>query len=286
MSKLTIITGGNAGIGKATAIGLARKGQYVVITSRSKEKAEPAVAEIKKESGSDKVEYVLLTLNSLKNVRESAAEIKSRFPKIDVLINNAGTYYSDLELSEDGIEQTLATNHIGHFLLTSLLIDNLKAAGTARVINLASMAHKSAKSLDLTDINYEKGGFSGWGSYARSKICNILFTREMGKRFEGTGITAYSVHPGGVRTEIAEKNSGFFSKWGWRIMKPFMITVEDGAATSIYLASSDEVKDVTGHYYHKCKQVHGSSLSRDMELANALWEKSEELIGEKFNTPT
>lgn len=286
MSKLTIITGGNAGIGKATAIGLARKGHHVVITSRSKEKAEPAVEEIKKESGSDKVEYVFLTLNSLKKVRESAGEIKSRFPKIDVLINNAGTYYSDLELSEDGIEQTLATNHVGHFLLTSLLIDNLKAAGSARVINLASMAHKSAKSLDLTDINYENGGFSGWGSYARSKVCNILFTRELGKRFEGTGINAYSIHPGGVRTEIAEKNSGFFSKWGWRLMKPFMITVEDGAATSIYLASSDEVKDVTGHYYHKCKQVHGSSLSRDMELAHALWEKSEELIGEKLNTPT
>lgn len=283
MSKLTIITGGNAGIGKATAIGLAKQGHHIVITSRSKEKAEPAVAEIKKESGTNKVEYVLLTLNSFKNVRESAAEIKSRFPKIDVLINNAGTYYSDLELSEDGIEQTLATNHVGHFLFTSLLMDNLKEAGSARIINLASMAHKSAKKLDLEDINYQNSGYSGWMSYARSKICNILFTRELGKRLEGSGINAYSIHPGGVRTEIAEKNSGFFSKWGWRLMKPFMITVEDGAATSIYLASSDEVKDVTGHYYHKCKQVHGSSLSRDMDLASALWEKSEELIGEKFN---
>ena len=195
MSKLTIITGGNAGIGKATAIGLAKKGHHIVITSRTKEKAEAAVAEIKKESGSDSVEYVLLTLNSLKKVRQTAAEIKSRFPKIDVLINNAGTYYSDLELSEDGIEQTLATNHVGHFLLTSLLIENLKAAGSARIINLASMAHKSAKELDLADINYEKSSFNGWGAYARSKAYNILFTRELGKRFEGTGINAYSVHP-------------------------------------------------------------------------------------------
>lgn len=281
--KIVLITGGNAGIGLATAKDLAVKGAEVVITCRSDEKGQDGVDQIKKASGSSSVSYELLELSSQKNVREFAERIGNKYPMIDVLINNAGCFISDRIINDDAIEMQFATNHIGHFLLTNLLLPNLKAAGKARVISLSSMAHKSAKSLDLSDINYEKAEYKSWGSYARSKLCNILFARELGKRLEGTGISTYSLHPGGVRTQIAEKNVSWFMKFVWIIMKPLMISVEEGAATSIYLASSPEVENITGHYWHKCKQVHGSSVSRDMNLAADLWKKSEELVGQNFS---
>lgn len=280
--KIVLITGGNAGIGLATAKSLAAKGAEVIITSRSDEKGKNGVDQIKKASGSEKISYQLLELSSQKNVRDFADRIGKNYPKIDVLINNAGCFIGDKVINEDGIEMQFATNHIGHFLLTNLLLPNLKAAGKARVICLSSMAHKSAKSVDLTDINYEKSDYKGWASYARSKICNVLFARELGKRLDGSGVTSYSLHPGGVRTHIAEKNVSWYMKLGWIILKPLMISVEEGAATSIFLASSPEVENITGHYWHKCKQVHGSSVSRDMNLAADLWKKSEELVGEQF----
>lgn len=281
--KIVIITGGNAGIGLATAKNLAEQGAEVVITSRSDEKGKSGVDEIKKASGSSTVSYELLELSSQKKVRAFAETIGNKYPKIDVLINNAGCFIENKVINEDGIEMQFATNHIGHFLLTNLLLPNLKAAGKARVICLSSMAHKSAKSLQLNDINYEKADYKGWGSYARSKLSNILFLRELGKRLEGTGISTYSIHPGGVRTHIAEKNVSWYMKLGWIILKPLMISVEEGASTSIYLASSPEVENITGHYWHKCKQIHGSSVSRDMNLAADLWKKSEELVGQTFS---
>ncbi|MFT5280376.1 MAG: retinol dehydrogenase-12 [Bacteroidia bacterium] len=277
--KIVLITGGNAGIGLATAKSLASSGAEVIITSRSDEKGNAGVEEIKKASKSEKVSYELLELSSQKNVREFATLIGKKYPKIDVLINNAGCFIGEKILNEDGIEMQFATNHIGHFLLTNLLLENLKTAGKARIICLSSMAHKSAKSLDLSDINYEKAEYKSWASYSRSKLCNILFARELGKRLEGTGVTTSSLHPGGVRTHIAEKNVSWYMKLGWIILKPLMISVEEGAATSIYLASSPEVENITGHYWHKCKQVHGSSVSRNMNLAADLWKKSEELVG-------
>ena len=239
--KTVVITGGNAGIGKATAIELAKKGAEIVITSRSEDKAKAAVTEIKSASENDSIKYVLVDLSSQESVRKAAEELKVKFPKIDMLINNAGCYVSDLQLNVDGIEMQFATNHIGHFLLTNLILDNVKAAGNARIINLSSIAHNSTRELNLDDINYEKEEYSGWKAYSRSKYCNILFTKELAKRLEKDGITVNAVHPGGVRTEIAEKNANWYTKLGWTIMKPFMITVEKGAATSIYLASSPDV---------------------------------------------
>lgn len=281
--KTVVITGGNAGIGKATSIALAKKGAEVVVTSRSEGKASAAVAEIQKASGNQNISFVLIDLSSQKSVRKAAEELKSKCPKIDVLINNAGCYVSDLQLNEDGIEMQFGTNHIGHFLLTNLLMKNIKAAGKARIINLASIAHKYTRELDLNDINYEKAEYGGWNSYSRSKFCNILFTKELAKRLEKDGIDVNAVHPGGVRTEIAEKNANWFTKLGWIAMKPFMITVEKGAETSVHLASSDEVSGQTGHYWVKCKQHWSNRPSQDPKLAEALWVKSEELVGQKFD---
>ena len=281
--KQVVITGGNAGIGKATAIALAQKGANILITTRSEEKAKTAVAEIKQSTGNQHVDYVLLDLSSQASVRKASDDIKAKCPKIDVLINNAGCYFSDLQLNEDGLEMQFATNHLGHFLLTNLLMDNMQAAGSSRIINLASIAHKSTRELDLDDINFEKRKYEGWKSYSHSKFCNILFTRELAKRLEGTAITANSVHPGGVRTEIAEKNANWYTKLGWIAMKPFMVTVEDGAKTSIHLASSEEGGNISGGYWVKCKQYHSNRPSQDPELAKALWKKSEELVGQEFS---
>lgn len=280
--KTVVITGGNAGIGLETAVGLAKKGAHVVITTRSEEKAKTAVAEIRKRSGNEHVEYALMDLSSQQSVRKAAEEIKARFPKIDVLVNNAGCYFSDKKLSAEGIEMQFATNHLGHFLFTNLLMDNLKAADKARIVNLSSIGHKSTRELDLNDINYEKVEYNGWKSYSRSKFCNILFTKELARRFEGTGMTANAVHPGGVRTEIAEKNANWFTKLGWIAMKPFMITVADGAKTSIYLASSPEVEGESGGYWVTCKKYFSNRPSQDPETAKALWKKSEELVGQEF----
>lgn len=280
--KTVIITGGNAGIGKATAIALAKKGASIVITSRSETKAKEAVAEIKKQSGSDKVDFVTIDLSSQKSVREAAERLKAKCPKIDVLINNAGCYFSELKLNEDGLEMQFATNHLGHFLLTNLLMENLKAAEKARIINLSSIAHKSTRELDLNDINYQNAAYDGWKSYSRSKFCNILFTRELARRLEGTGITANAVHPGGVRTEIAEKNANWYTKLGWILSKPLMVTVEEGAKTSIHLASSPEVEGESGGYWVKSKKFFSNRPSQDPETAAALWKKSEELVGQEF----
>ena len=280
--KTVVITGGNAGIGKVTAIALAKKGAEVVITSRSEDKAKIAIAEIKSNSGNEAVSYVLVDLSSQESVRRAAEELKVKLPKIDVLINNAGCYVSDLQLNVDGIEMQFATNHIGHFLLTNLILDNVKAAGKARIINLSSIAHNSTRELNLDDINYEKVEYSGWKAYSRSKYCNILFTKELAKRLQKDGITVNAVHPGGVRTEIAEKNANWYTKLGWIIMKPFMITVEKGAATSIYLASSPDVSGKTGHYWVKSKQEWSNRPSQDEVNWLALWNKSEELVGQEF----
>ncbi|MCB0754788.1 MAG: SDR family oxidoreductase [Flavobacteriales bacterium] len=280
--KQVVITGGNAGIGKATAIALAKKGANVIITSRSESKAKAAVDEIKAASKNENIDFVLINLVDQESVRKAAEEIKSKCPKIDVLINNAGCYLSDLELSPQGIEGQFATNHIGHFLLTNLLLENIKAAGNARIINLASIAHKSTRALNFDDLNYEKEEYGGWKSYSRSKFCNILFTKELARRLEGTGITANAVHPGGVRTEIAEKDANWYTKLGWIVMKPFMITVEDGAKTSIHLASSADVEGETGGYWVRSKKEWSNRPSQDPELAKALWKKSEELVGQEF----
>lgn len=280
--KTVVITGGNAGIGKATAIELATKGADIVITARSEKKASEAAAAIKQESGNDSVRYALLDLSSQKHVRNAAEELKEMCPRIDVLINNAGCYFSDLQLNEDGLEMQFATNHLGHFLLTNLLMDNLEAAGNARIINLSSIAHKYTRELDLDDINYEKEEYSGWKSYSRSKFCNILFTKELAKRLDGTGITANAVHPGGVQTGIAEKNANWYTKLGWMLAKPFFDSVEEGASTSVHLASTADGENHSGRYWVKKKSHHSNRPSQDPELAKALWKKSEELVGQEF----
>lgn len=274
--KTVVITGGNAGIGKETAIGLAKKGANVTITGRNEEKVKAAVEEIKQKSGNGNVDYLICDQASLDNVRKLAETINAKYDKIDVLVNNAGLYTSNREFSKDGIELMFAVNHLSHFLLTNLVLDKIKAA-KGRIVSVASVAHKDVRDFDASDLNMDKD-FSGWKGYGRSKWCNIVFTKGLAKRLEGTGVTANCLHPGGVSTEIAQKEANWYTKLGWWLGRQFyFISAEEGAQTSIYLASSDEVKDVSGEYFYKSKKVFSNRPSQDPEMAEKLWEVSERL---------
>jgi len=278
MKRTVLITGGNAGIGYETARMLAATGYDVVITARSKAKAEQALKALAA-TGHPVKGAVVMELSDPASVREAAAEYSSRFGKLDVLINNAGGYYSDLELNSAGLEMVLAANHLGPFLFTQLLMPLLQKSADARVINVASIAHKDTRTIDFDDINYQRSRYTGWGSYSRSKFCNILMARELAARFGPQGMMAFSLHPGGVRTQIAEKNSNWFTALGWRLAKPFFITAEQGALTSVHLAIApkDELLPHNGQYFYRSRKVNSNRPSQDMTLAARLWDWSEKM---------
>ena len=274
-NKNVIITGGNAGIGLATSIAMAKQGANVYIVSRVKEKAEEAVKEIVAISGNSNVKYFLANLSSQKSIRQLASEIKNEISVIDVLINNAGGTFSDFALSEDGLEMTIATNHFAYFLLTNLLLDLIKKSDAGRIVNVASGSHYQGK-IDFESFTQNKSYFV-LSAYGQSKLANVLFTNELAERLKGTNVTVNSLHPGFVKTQIGNKNASWYSNIFWSLITLGAISVEDGAKTSVYLASSSEVKNVTGKYFDKCKEKKPSALALDKELGKALWKKSEEL---------
>ena len=278
--KIVIITGGNAGIGFETALALFKKGAHVVLVSRSKEKGDKAVVNLKA-SAEGKVDLLVCDLSGLENVRALAKTINERYSHIDVLINNAGLVVGKLQLSPEGFELQFAVNHLSHFLLTALVFDKLKAAPSARIVNVASMAHYKGK-LDFDNLQGENKSYQGMVAYQRSKLCNVLFTRELASKLVGTNITTNCLHPGVVRTQIGNKDNWLFSL-GWTLIKPFMITPEKGAKTSIYLASSPEAAKLNGEYLNE-KQVikKPARIARETDLGKQLWEKSEEFCKQKF----
>lgn len=278
MNKICLITGGNAGIGKATAIALAKQGYHVVIVSRSLEKAEEAVTDIKFASNNQNVHSLVADLASLQSVRELAAQYQQRFDRLDVLINNAGAFYSELGYTEDKIERQFAINHLAPFLLTNLLLDILKRSAPARIVNVASEAHYRGK-INFDDLYHEKDYDGFFKAYSQSKLANVLFTNELSRRLEGTGVTANSLHPGVVSTSIASKNASGFYKMFWSVARAFMITTEQGAMTSVYLASSPNVEGISGKYFDKCKQKKASNTALDTQTAAKLWQVSEKMVG-------
>jgi len=271
-----IITGGNAGIGLATSIALAKQGANIYIVSRGKDKAVEAVKTIIAESGNQRVKYFLANLSSQKSIRQLASEIKNEISVVDVLINNAGGTFSDFTLSEEGLEMTIATNHFAYFLLTNLLLDLIKKSDYARIVNVASGSHYKGK-IDFESFTQKKSYFI-MKAYEQSKLANVLFTNELAERLKGTSVTVNSLHPGFVKTHIGNKNATWYSDLFWSLAtKLGAISVEDGAKTSVYLASSPEVKNVTGKYFDKCKEKKPAALALDKELGKQLWKKSEEL---------
>ncbi|MFP2934327.1 SDR family NAD(P)-dependent oxidoreductase, partial [Pyxidicoccus sp. 3LG] len=217
-------------------------------------------------------------LASLQSVRDLAAAFRSRYSRLDVLLNNAGLIMDRREVTADGLEATMATNHFAPFLLTNLLLDLLKASAPSRIINVSSDAHQAGK-LDFDDLQSERG-YIAFRVYGTSKLANILFTRALAKRLEGTGVTANSLHPGVVRTGFGLNTQGFF-RLIVKLGAPFMISAEKGARTSIYLASSPEVESVSGQYFYKSRPRKPSSAARNDALAERLWQVSAQLTGVK-----
>lgn len=278
--KTVIITGGNSGIGKETAVALAAAGARTVITARDRSKGEAAVEDIRTRSGgAGEVEFVVFDLSRLASVREGAAELLARCPRIDVLVNNAGLVLSARQESADGFEMTFAVNHLGPFLLTELLLDRIKASAPARIVNVSSTAHKQTRGgLDFDDLQSTRR-YSGMQVYARSKLENIYFTTELARRLEGTGVTANSLHPGTVATGYGRDGdtTGLLGL-GLKLAPPFLLNAEQGARTSVYLASSPEVEGVTGKYFVRSRARTPSALARDDSAARRLWEESEKLV--------
>jgi len=266
--KIVLITGANSGMGKATAVELANKSACIVMVCRNRQAGIQAKNEIISGSGNNNVDLLISDLSSQESIRKLAHEFKNKYNHLDVLINNAGLAFAKRNVSVDGIEMTFAVNHLGYFLLTNLLLDSLKAAPSARIINIASSTHKGAK-LDFNDLEF-KNKYSLFNAYNQSKLCNILFTYELARKLKGTHITVNAVNPGPVKTGLA-RDMGAFFQW---MAKSFFPSAEKASATAIYLASSTEVKGITGKYFEKCKAVPSSKLSNDESVAKQLWEIS------------
>lgn len=272
--KVCLITGANSGIGKATALGLAKLDATVVMVSRDKDKGEAALYEIRTLSGNKNTDEMVADLSSQDSVRELAHDFMARYKNLHVLINNAGVFLPRQIATVDGLEATFATNHLGHFLLTNLLLDELKASAPARIINITSSAHYGAE-IDFEDLQGEKK-YSGYRAYSQSKLANVMFTYQLAKQLEGTRVTANVLHPGVVRTGFGKDQVGLMSIIYW-IGGPFMMSPEKSARAVIYLATAPELEGVSGKFFSKGKERKSSEQSYDMASAERLWKVSAEL---------
>jgi NAD(P)-dependent dehydrogenase (short-subunit alcohol dehydrogenase family) len=275
--KICLVTGANAGIGRIVALELARQGAQVVLLCRSRERGEAAQAEIKQATGNEAVDLIVADLSSQAEVRRAAAEFQARYHHLHVLVNNAGAFFNQRMESADGLEMTFALNHLGYFLLSNLLMEQVRAAAPARILNVSSEAYKGAR-LDFDDLQSQRR-YRGFQTYATSKLANILFTLELAGRVQGTGITVNALHPGFVASNFGLNNSGTL-RFGMKLLQRlFAISLEAGAETPLYLATSVEVAGVTGKYFVKKKAVMLSGQAQDMAVARRLWQVSEALTG-------
>ncbi len=272
--KVCVVTGATSGIGLVTARELAHLGARVVLVGRSRERADAAAAAIRAAVADADLDVLLADLSSQRQVRELARQVRERYPRLDVLVNNAGGMWLERRLTEDGLEMTFAVNHLAYFLLTQLLLDVLRAAAPARVVNVSSEAHRRAR-LDFDDLMGERR-YRGWRAYCRSKLANLLFTYELARRIDGSGVTANALHPGWVATGFGRDNG-----WRGRLLQSaarwLAIGPDEGARTAIYLASSPEVAGVSGRYFVRERAVPSSPASYDEAAARRLWQVSEEL---------
>jgi retinol dehydrogenase 12 len=273
--KVCLVTGATAGIGKITATALAVQGAEVVIAGRNQAKAEDVVRQIIAETGNDSVDYLLADFSDLQQVRTLASAFKERYSRLDVLVNNAGAFFNRRRKTQYGVEKTFLVNHLAPFLLTNLLLDTIKVSAPARIVNVSSDGHKSGN-MDLNDLEFSRFYF-GMQAYGRSKLANILFTYELDRRLEGSGVTVNTLHPGHVATDIWRTNFSIFGPLLKRLMEIISLSPEEGADNSIYLASSPDVAGVSRKYFDKREAVPSSAITYDTELAQELWAVSEKL---------
>jgi NAD(P)-dependent dehydrogenase (short-subunit alcohol dehydrogenase family) len=274
--RICLVTGATNGIGKATAQALARMGATVVIVGRSPAKCAAVVSEIKHISRNNAVEALVADLSIMAEVRQVADQFKAKYQQLHVLVNNAGGAFGKRQLTTDGFEKTFALNHLGYFLLTRLLLDTLKANAPARIINVSSDAHKTAH-LNFDDLQSEKGNFV-FNAYGRSKLAVVVFSYELARRLSGSGVTVNVLHPGLVRTGFASNMGAVPAGIINLIMRFVALTPEQGAQTSVYLATSPEVENVTGKYWEKSKAVMSGSAAYDQNTWTRLWEVSDRMV--------
>jgi NAD(P)-dependent dehydrogenase (short-subunit alcohol dehydrogenase family) len=275
--RTCLVTGATSGIGKATATGLARLGADLVLVARDPAKGQATAAEIQAATGNPRVEVLLADLSSQASLRRAAEELQRGHDRLHVLVNNAGGYWATRHVTVDGLELTFALNHLAYFLLTNLLLDLLRASAPARVVNVTSGA-QAAGDIRLDDLQFQRR-YRGQAAYNQSKLANVLFTYELGRRLEGSGVTVNCLHPGVVRTNFGREDSRPVMRLLTPLVRPFMRTPEQGADTAVWLASSPEVESVTARYYARRRARRSSGRSYDTELAGRLWRVSEELTG-------
>lgn len=273
--KMILITGATSGIGLAMARELAARRGYITLVGRNAAKLATVAEQIRNQTGNQNIDTILADLSTHAGVQLTAHEFKKRHTRLDVLINNAGAIYMSRHLSKDGLEMTFALNHLNYFHLTNLLLDVLKASAPARIINVASDAHRG-QVIDFDNLQGEKS-YSGWTAYGRSKLMNVLFTYELARRLEGKGVTVNAMHPGFVASGFG-KNNGALMSLVMKLISPIARTTEEGASTGIYLASSMEVENVSGKYFVDKQAVDSDPVSYNQETAGRLWEISLEMI--------
>ena len=275
--KVCVVTGANSGIGKATAMGLAQMGATVVMVCRDQAKGEEAQNEIKEKSGNDAIDLMLADLTSQASIRQLAENIQQRYQQLHVLINNAGGVNLTRRETSDGLEATFAVNYLAPFLLTNLLLDKFKASSPARIVNVSSESHQSGY-IKMDDLELEKG-YRLMRAYGQSKLALVLFTYELARRLQGTGVTANCLHPGFVATHIGQNGIGPVGRGITKlIFSNLGISPEEGAKTSIYLASSPEIEGVTGKYFIKSIPIRSAPISYDESLQRQMWEESAKLV--------
>ncbi len=274
--KTIVVTGGTSGIGEVAAIKLAGMGARIILVARDKARSEATLARLEEQAPrlGHRVHYA--DLAQLSQMKRVAAEIAAAEPRIDILINNAGAMFANREVTKDGFEKTFATNHLSYFVVTAGLRQRLLAAAPARIVNTASHAHKGEQ-FDINDLQSTKN-YTSFQAYGRSKLANILFTRELARRLKGTGVTANCLHPGFVATRFGDEAGGLISHV-IGLAKHLAISPEEGAKTIVYLASSPDVAGTSGEYFYKCRRTAPTRIARDDGLARELWEKSVALTG-------
>jgi NAD(P)-dependent dehydrogenase (short-subunit alcohol dehydrogenase family) len=280
--KICTVTGANSGIGKATALGLAQMGATVIMVCRDRAKGEEAQNEIKTKSGNNAVDLLLADLSSQQSIRQLVENFQQHYTQLHALINNAGVFMMSRKATVDGLEMTFAVNYLAPFLLTNLLLDKLKNSAPARIVNVSSESHESGY-IKIDDLQAEKG-YRSWNAYGQSKLALVMFTYELARRLQGTGVTANCLHPGFVATNIGQSGTApivrtlvkfIFSRLG--------ISPEEGAKTSIYLASSPDLEGVTGKYFAKSIPIRSAPISYDESLQRQLWEQSTKLVNLPVN---
>jgi len=275
-APVALVTGASAGIGLYTSVGLARAGFRVIMAGRDAARIERARRTVAERSGSSRIETALADFASLAAVRRLAEQVLAMYDRLDLLVNNAGLIAPRFQLSADGYELTVAVNHLAPFLLTDLLLERLRASAPARIVTVASQAHRGAR-LDLAGLV----GHEDWSplkAYGRSKLCNILFTRALARRLDGSGVTAACLHPGVIATAIGDRAGGI-AGFGWRLVKPFLTTPETGAETSLFLATTADPAPFNGAYVIGKRATQPDPTALDDELGEKLWAESARLVG-------